>query len=491
MGAGLHESSINGTYVHSTGTLSELEKSSMLALPPEPKHTLPPPIAQQSNCEVRDEYRIAVLEQPPTEAQSEFHVIKKDPASPTTIHANHDIVAVDSEEVEAKGRLESFVSSNPFEITFALLIVSNTLTMCAENEYTGWGRGATLDVPDMEPTSAGADMMFEIIGNFFAVLFTVELVIKLVALQKKFWRCWWNVFDFAIISFAWFATLSKIEFLVDPMLLRLLRLVRLLRLLRGLKALQVQFENLFLMVSGIKAAMPVLLWVVVLVFPMLAACALFLSYMLQDYMDSDSNSIEDRRQCFEYFGTFSKSMLSMFELTFGNWVIICRFIYSRVDARWAIFFMAWKLVVGIAVLRIIYGVFLHVTFACASADDESVINQKNRENMKYERKIKAFFRKFDDDDTGYISKQRFYEICAKPNVVNWLSGYLELDSYDVELLFAMVDDYAGDDKVSLDQLVYGLMKVKGTARSVDTLNLVRMSAEINQKLDMLMTKASR
>merc|ERR1719231_1473328 len=108
-------------------------------------------------------------------------------------------------------------------------------------------------------------------------------------------------------------------------------------------------------------------------------------------MDDETKPESDRLQCYEFFGTFTRAMLSMFEATFANWVPICRFLYSKVSQKFALFYMAYKLVVGIAVLRIIYGVFLHVTFACATADDETVVNQKKREIKQYERKMEAFF----------------------------------------------------------------------------------------------------
>merc|ERR1719408_141739 len=139
------------------------------------------------------------------------------------------------------------------------------------------------------------------------------------------------------------------------------------------------------MVRGIKASAPVLLWVVVLVFPLISCCALFMNYTLQDFIDDESRPLKDRLQCYEYFGTYTKATLSMFEATFANFAPITRFLVSKVDHKFAMFFMAYKMVVGIAMMRIIYGVFLHVTFACARADDDIVINQKKNETKMYEK----------------------------------------------------------------------------------------------------------
>lgn len=397
----------------------------------------------------------------------------------------------DDSRTKKKPMLERLVSCGAFEIVFSLLIVLNTLDMCMQAEYRGWDKGVGLGIKGSHAATATADGVFEITGQVFQIAFTFEIVLKLLALRCRFFKSKWNIFDISIIGFAWFTRLSKLDLILNPMLLRLLRLVRLLRLLRGLNSLQAQFENLFLMVSGIKAAAPVLMWVIVLVFPLLASCALFMNYTLQDFMDSEDTPIEDVLKCYEYFGTFTKALLSMFEVTFGNWVPICRFTYSKIDAKFAFFFMTWKLVVGIAVLRIIYGVFLHVTFACASSDDASVINQRNREIKKYERKMKAFFRKFDQDGSGFLSKDRFLEVFANADVQTWLAGYLELEVHDVDLLYDLVDDLAGDNKVRIDQMVHGFLRLKGGARSIDALNVTRLIQDLLKKTDAILAQSLR
>jgi hypothetical protein len=271
------------------------------------------------------------------------------------------------------------------------------------------------------------------------------------------------------------------------MLLRLLKIIRLLRLVKGLGALQQYFENLHLMVRGIQAAAPVLLWVVVLVYPMLACFALFMIFTLQEFIENPMNPEEDRLTCYGYFGTFSRATLSMFECTFGNWVPICRFLHSKIDEKFAIIIMAWKLVVGIAVLRIIYGVFLHVTFACANADDEDVVNQRLREEKQYEKKMQTFFKKF-DGGTGYLTRPRFLEVLEHPKTRTWLSGFLDLEIHDAELLYDLVDDCHGDDHITVERLVHGFWKVKGLARSVDMLALTRITSETLKKLDALIVR---
>jgi len=393
----------------------------------------------------------------------------------------------DDEDVDMRSWGERMVTSTPFEMTFALLIVLNTLNMCAECEYQGWGVGHDVGIippagGDYQPTTAAGDQVFHIIEISFGIVFTLEVILKLAAMRMKFWTCAWNVFDFTIICFAWFDLLGDFDLFLNPMLLRLVRLVRLLRLVRGLSAFEV-FDNLSLMVRGIKASTPVLIWVVVLVFPMIASCALGMNYTVVDFIMDETKPREQRVECYQYFGTFTKGMLSMFEVTFSNFVPICRFLYDHVDEKFALFFMAYKLVMGIAVLRIIYGVFLHVTFACATSDEDTVIAKKNRDNKRFARRMNALFEQFDSSGDGSLSKEEFLQIVEDPRVKTLLSA-LELDIEDAELVFDLTD--TGDGQIGAEEMVYGFSRLKGAARSVDILALTKLTKEALSKLDMVL-----
>jgi voltage-gated sodium channel len=382
---------------------------------------------------------------------------------------------------------ERIVKCTAFEVTFAALILLNTVAMCIEAEYRGWGTGTSLGVEGLNAITERADYVFKLIAWSFGIIFTVEVITKLVLLRCSFWKSSWNIFDFVIIGIAWVDEVG-VPLPVNPMLLRLLRLVRLLRLIRGLSALAI-FENLHLMVRGIKAGAPVLLWVVVLILPMMSSCALFLNYTLQDYMSDESKPVADRRRCYEYFGTYTRAMLSMFEVTFANWAVVCRFLYSNVSENFAIFFMVYKLVVGISMLRVIYGVFLHVTFACAHADDDSVVKSKEREIKLYEKKMQAFFRRFDQGQ-GYLTREQFIQIVENPQIKNWLSGFLELEIHDADLLFDLTD-VGGDQKVWCDELVDGFSRLKGQARSIDIIALTRLTQESLRKMDQLISYSAK
>ena len=68
-------------------------------------------------------------------------------------------------------------------------------------------------------------------------------------------------------------------------------------------------------VKGIAAGAPVALWVVAILAPIMSSVALALQYALVDFIEDDSKLTADRLKCFDYFGTFIKAVLTIFEVT--------------------------------------------------------------------------------------------------------------------------------------------------------------------------------
>jgi len=380
---------------------------------------------------------------------------------------------------------ERFLSSGPFEMFVGFLIVLNTALMCSDAEYRGWHTGVGLGLPGYEPNNAESDQFFQVAEITFGIIFSVEVLAKILILRNRFCTAW-NIFDLVVVCTAWFEMAADFEFPINPMLLRLARLLRLVKAFKGLSSMEL-FENLFLMIRGLKAGIPVLLWVIILLLPMLTCNALFMIYMVADFLVDESKPMADRLKCYQYFGTFSNAMVTMFEITFANWATVSRFTYHRVNGRLTVYLMMYKLVMGIAVLRVVYGVYLHVTFACATADDAILVAQKKREDSRQDSKLRGFlmrhvFTDGNNAENDQISREDFIQVFAEPNLKDWLSGILGLDVDNADLFFDLLDADK-DGALCIDEIVAGSLKLKGTARSMDVLALLRLTNEAIRKIE--------
>merc|ERR1712217_156776 len=72
---------------------------------------------------------------------------------------------------------------------------------------------------------------------------------------------------------------------------------------------------------------------------------------------------------------------------------------------------------------------------------------------------------------GQLSLQEFETIVRDPQVKHWLSS-MDLDTSDARNLFAMID-VDKSNHLSFHELVTGVSRLKGAARSIDLLSLVR------------------
>lgn len=54
----------------------------------------------------------------------------------------------------------------------------------------------------------------------------------------------------------------------------------------------------------------------------------------------------DPNQVFLYYGTFSRTTLSMFEILFANWAPACRVLVENVSEWFSLFFLAYRCDIG-------------------------------------------------------------------------------------------------------------------------------------------------
>merc|ERR1712137_329281 len=133
---------------------------------------------------------------------------------------------------------------------------------------------------------------------------------------------------------------------------------------------------------------------------------------------------------------------------------------------------------GFCVIRIISGVFLHETFKSAATDDDLMLMQKKRLMQKHARKMKRFMQKADMSGDGGSSREEFKGVLKSEDVRAWLAAQ-EIDAGDADLLFSLLD--TGDEELTADELVVGVTRLKGAAKSIDLYALMHMVAVLLQQ----------
>lgn len=359
------------------------------------------------------------------------------------------------------------VKSNKFELFYAAIILANTAVMAAESQYRGFDSGRAIGFKSFDKSSEemwpGGEHAFLVLEWIFGVLFTLEWVFKILGFRGSFIYQFWNWFDTLLVVF-WLADVALANMPVDSSLLRLVRLARLLRLLRLARAVQ-GFDSLVVMTTALQGSMSALFWVAILLLVVQMMFALFLNQILMNYMEDESQDPKDRQQIFEYFGTFSRAMLTMFELTLGNWVPVARTLQENVSGFLVAFSIAHKVSLGFACVGVVNGVFMQETFKVAQSDDAMLMRGAENRRKMHVKKMTEFLTYTDDSGDGKISNSEWTECLKNQQVQFWFAGQ-GVGLGEADRLFNCLET-DGDGKLSPEELVAGVSRLQGPAKSLD------------------------
>eukprot|EP00434_Breviolum_minutum_P028876 symbB.v1.2.025540.t1/scaffold2484.1/size137403/2 len=377
-------------------------------------------------------------------------------------------------------RIGSLFLGTNFEFFISVLLLINLILMAAQLQYHGMRTGYEIKFPRyrMSPQEHWpyAEDVFVWGDWIFAIIFTVE--------HFRLTINWPHAIENDIRHAEFVAALP-----ISPTFLRMLRLGKLLRAVRVVRLSQV-LESLQLLLKCIYASLRILFWSLVLLMVIQCSAGMTISYMLSDYMVNDDGNEEARFQVFRYYGTFSKTLLTMFEVLFANWAPACRVLIDNVSEWYSVAFIVYRCFVGFAVLNVVNAVFVQSTMKVALADEEIIANEKARSQMAYQRRVNNIFRHadvsgdfFSWEGDGFIDVAEFVRLLEHPQLQVWLH-LLELDTTDLFALFKLLDD--GDGEISLEEFEMGIKRIKGTAKSLDLHLLAHSVHKLSAKVDALL-----
>ncbi|CAJ1371459.1 unnamed protein product [Effrenium voratum] len=381
-----------------------------------------------------------------------------------------------------------------FDLIMCTVIFINTVVFAFEAQYRGLHMANTLGYPGAPDTSnlwPGAEEVFEVLELFFGVIYTCEVVFKLFVMGKQFCFDAWNWIDAAIVLTWLSGKVLGRSIPVNSQVLRLLRMARLMRLLRLVRRIQ-QFDHLFMMTTAIRGSFGILAWTSAVLFLVHMMLALLVQqWLFYFYFEDPAMTLEDKNQIFEYFGTFSRSLLTFFELTLANWAVPTRVMVEKVSEWSMLLCVIHKLTVGFAVIGVINGVLMQETFKVAHTDDLVMLRTKQKAVATHVDKMRHFFQEADTSQDGQIDFEEFEAIMNNKEVKIWLSA-MELDVRDVRQLFDLLDHSGdGDGTLTAEELVLGIAKLRGPARSIDINEIIFRQEKLERILSDVKTDVTR
>eukprot|EP00931_Biecheleriopsis_adriatica_P061109 TRINITY_DN36731_c0_g1_i1.p1 TRINITY_DN36731_c0_g1~~TRINITY_DN36731_c0_g1_i1.p1 ORF type:complete len:531 (+),score=115.78 TRINITY_DN36731_c0_g1_i1:158-1750(+) len=381
-------------------------------------------------------------------------------------------------------KLAAILVGDRYELLIGSLILANVFVMSFEFQFLGYRTGHEIEFarfetdPDM--VWAHADDVFYYMNVTFTIIFVVDVAVRVIVLQLAFWRVPANWLDFVVVV-SGVIELTDVEMSVNAVFLRLLRLAKLARALRVMRLTKV-LESLHLLLKCIKASVGVLFWSLCVLGIIQCIAGMIISQIVKPYLDDWNIEPEERRKVFRYYGTFTKTLLTMFEVLFANWAPACRILVDNVSDSFIAVFIFYRCLVGFAILNVVNAVFIQQTMKVAQADQEHIIEQKQKAAEAYSKKLTKFFHTLDSSGDGHLSWDEFSVMLSDPKMKHWM-GSLDLESHDMVNLFHMIDD--GDGQISIDEFMAGAGRLKGPAKSVDVASCLTMMKRMEAKLDAM------
>ena len=219
-------------------------------------------------------------------------------------------------------KIANFVE-NPKVVAFIIvLILINAVTLGLETSPSAVAKyGKLLQVIDLA----------------ILIVFTVELVLKLVAYRLSFFRSGWNLFDLVIVVIAWMPSSGPFA------ILRALRILRVLRLLSVVPQMRRVIAAIGHSIPGMMSVVGVL-------------CLLFyVSAVLTTKLFGQHPSPELQ----DWFGTIGASAYTLFQImTLESWSMgIVRPVMAHYPLAW-MFFVPFIVITSFAVLNLFIGIIV-------------------------------------------------------------------------------------------------------------------------------------
>ncbi|CAK9004091.1 unnamed protein product [Durusdinium trenchii] len=250
-------------------------------------------------------------------------------------------------------QLRSWLQSSRFEVLVTSLLCVHVLWMALELQFYGSLTGYRLGIFPSSIVSEESwpvwEQIFWIGDMAFTTIFTVDVFFRIIVLQGKFWRVCMNYVDVLVTL----TSLIEVAFValvlpMNPTLFRLLRIGKLARALRMVTMTSV-LSSLQLLIKCLSASLDMLFWTFCLLTFLQCVAGMVVSTLCREYVNDLNQDLSKREEVYRYYGTFSRTFLTMFEILFANWSPPCRALVDHVSEWFSLFFLVYRCIIGFAV----------------------------------------------------------------------------------------------------------------------------------------------
>jgi len=217
--------------------------------------------------------------------------------------------------------------------------------------------------------------------------------------------------------------------------------------------------------ATIIASISALAWSMTLLFILQFIASIFLCQFLQSEIAGAEKGSYTQHFLFEHFGTWTRSMLSMFEITMapGGFLLYTHDpSISHTHVLYGFFLMFYVCMVTFAITRIISAMFLQATISTTENDKTRTAYQKAEQRMEWAGRLKS---KVDIDDSGGINQEEFMKMLDIPYMEEWVDELGLTEHLKIKLFQAL--DARDMGEVGFEEIVKALVRMRAPMQPVE------------------------
>lgn len=359
--------------------------------------------------------------------------------------------------------------SMAFEFLCAAVIVANTvaLALCSQGQ--------------VEQISDSCGTQLETAELVFSFFYLVELCLRIFVYRAEFvlgadWK--WNCLDFFLVATAIHeqVTTKMLENGNEGTNLSYLRLARMAKMLKLLRILRIvrAFRELRLVMNSILGSMKSMIWSVVFVVTimfMFGICFVQATaqYLIENHDDEATSQL--RAKALHYWGSIALSIRSLWTATTGgdDWQVMAS-VLQEMGVLYYLLFVSYVGFFLFVVTNVLTSLFIDAAVQYAERDQHQVIQAQLAQKKQYSQRIIQLYKQMDRDQDGQISQEEFNSN-IKDERLTAFAASLDIDTVDLQQFFAILSS-GGTRKVDLDTFVVGCIKLRGSAKAMDLIELM-------------------
>mmetsp|Transcript_2324 Transcript_2324/g.4605 ORF Transcript_2324/g.4605 Transcript_2324/m.4605 type:complete len:648 (+) Transcript_2324:103-2046(+) len=375
----------------------------------------------------------------------------------------------DAEEPERTGPVASIVFHPLFEVLCMIVIFINTWTIL-------WA--ADSNMRDLE--SSDSIGWLKVANSCFTIWYIIEITLKLIVHRLYFFineSRGWNILDTCLVAGGAFELAMTLlsdgdTTLVNPVIMRCLRLLKMVKILRVLRVIMF-FKELRLMMKCVVGSVASLFWGTMMLFCFTMLFAIYFVQQMSNYLMDEGDLISDisRKKAYDYYGSVSIAMLSLFKGVSGGWDWnTCYPIIVETGAHNGALYILYILLVWISLTNIITSIFVEKALTFAQPTQEEVIFDLHAKDRETASVLKKLFRKGDLDGSSQLNNEEFMG-CLKDQALADYLTFKGIEIKDAQAFFRMLASVSKEGEVDIKTIIGGLISLKGNASNIDMLSL--------------------